>query len=171
MQQDLAASIKDGRWNEQKARLLASGCKVFYFLEGDFKSVQGLPYAALLGAYSTIALLEDVEVLRTADINETKYMIVHIANKCQAIAKHPSLDVVCSKRRKQNAVEDIWVRQLACIPTISDSIAAALIHHFGSLSALREALTDPASFPLVRLSRGSCLGKKRIAKLAEVFLR
>ena len=30
--EDLAASIKDGRWGEQKDRLLKSGCTVIYIL-------------------------------------------------------------------------------------------------------------------------------------------
>ena len=32
--QDLAASIRDGRWAEQKDRLLYCGCKAFYVVEG-----------------------------------------------------------------------------------------------------------------------------------------
>ena len=32
--EDLAASIKDGRWREQRTRLLESGAPVFYIVEG-----------------------------------------------------------------------------------------------------------------------------------------
>ena len=38
------------------------------------------------------------------------------------------------------------------------------------MAALREALSNPESFPVVQLSRGACLGKKRLAKLATVLL-
>ena len=44
--QDLAHSIKDGRWDEQKSRLASCGLHVFYILEGDFKGVEGLPYGS-----------------------------------------------------------------------------------------------------------------------------
>ena len=54
--QDLANSIKDGRWDEQRSRLSSSDLHVFYILEGDFKGAEGLPYGALVGAYTTLVL-------------------------------------------------------------------------------------------------------------------
>ena len=87
----MGASIKDGRWEEQKDRLLNSEYKVFYILEGDFRNVQGcLPYGALFGAYVNASLLEGVAVFRTLNIDETKYLIVSLAKKCQTIPKIPS---------------------------------------------------------------------------------
>ena len=169
--QDLANSIKDGRWDEQRARLSSSGLHVFYILEGDFKAVQGLPYGAIVGAYSNLLLRQGVAtVIRTADIFETKFILTQLAQKCQAIAKPMPLGVVCSKRKKDDDKRSIWIRQLACIPTISEHIAATLLDHFGSMSALREALRSPETLPVVKLSRGSCSFKKRIAKLATILL-
>ena len=168
--QDLAVSIKDGRWEEQKDRLLKSEYKVFYILEGDFRDVKGcLPYGALFGAYTNASLLDGVVVFRTLNIEETKYLIVSLANKCQTISKTPLRGLV-SKRKKDGDTENIWVRQLTCVPTISESIAVVLLKHFGSMSSLREALQEQHSFPKVPLSRSVSLGKARIAKLAEVLL-
>jgi ERCC4-type nuclease len=129
-----------------------------------------LPYGALFGAYANASLLEGVAVLRTVNIEETKYLIVSLAKKCQTMSKHPSRGLA-SKRKKDGDVETIWIRQLTCVPTISESIAVALLKHFGTLSGLREALRGPASFPVVPLSRSASLGKARIAKLAEVLLQ
>ena len=72
--------------------------------------------------------------------------------------------------QERDDTRNIWIRQLACIPTVSEHIAATLIDHFGSMSALREALNSPETFPVVQLSRGACVGKKRVAKLATVLL-
>ena len=80
------------------------------------------------------------------------------------------LRVVSSKSKKEDDTRNIWIRQLACIPTISEHIAATLIDHFGSMAALREALNNPETFPIVQLSRGACIGKNRLAKLATVLL-
>ena len=169
--QDLAHSIKDGRWDEQKSRLASCGLHVFYILEGDFKGVEGLPYGALVGAYTSLLLHAGITtVLRTANIHETKFVLTQLASKCQGVAKPMPLGVVSSKRRKEDDTRNIWIRQLACIPTISEHIAATLIDHFGSMAALREALNNPETFPIVQLSRGACLGKKRVAKLATVLL-
>ncbi len=46
---DFAASIKDGRWKEQSSRLFASGHRVIYIFEGDFRD-SGM-YDSLLGAW------------------------------------------------------------------------------------------------------------------------
>ena len=80
------------------------------------------------------------------------------------------LGVVSSKRKKDDDTRNIWIRQLACVPTISEHIAATILDHFGSMSALREALSSPETFPVVQLSRDSCLGKKRIARLATILV-
>ena len=169
--QDLANSIKDGRWEEQKARLASSGLHVFYILEGDCNGVQGLSYGALSGAYSNFLLRPSITtVVRTTDIFGTKFVLTQLAQKCQTIAKPMPLGVVSSKRKKEDDTRNLWIRQLACIPTISEHIAATLLDHFGSMSALREALSNPDTFPVVQLSRGSCFGKKRICKLATILL-
>ena len=169
--QDFARSILDGRWDEQKARLASSGLHIFYILEGDFKGVEGLPYGALVGAYTNLLLHAGITTaLRTANIYETKFVLTQLAQKCQGVAKPMPLGVVSSKRKKEDDMRNIWIRQLACIPTISENIAATLIDHFESMAALREALSNPETFPVVQLSRGACLGKKRIAKLATILL-
>ena len=169
--QDLANSIKDGRWDEQRTRLASSGLHVFYILEGDFKAVRGLPYGAIVGAYSNLLLHQGIAtVIRTADIFETKFVLTQLASKCQGVAKPMPLGVVSSKRKKEDDTRNIWIRQLACIPTISEHIAATILDHFGSMSALREALRSPETFPVVHLSRSACVGKKRVAKLATVLL-
>ena len=169
--QDLANSIKDGRWDEQKGRFDSSGLHIFYILEGDVKGVEGLPYGALVGAYTNLLMHPGISTaLRTANIYETKFVLTQLASKCQGVAKPMPLGVVSSKRKKEDETRNIWIRQLACVPTISEHIAATILDHFGSMSALREALSSPETFPVVQLSRDSCLGKKRIAKLATILV-
>ena len=122
--QDLANSIKDGRWDEQKSRLASSGLHVSYILEGDFNG-------ALVGNLLLHAGI--TTVLRTANIHETKFVLTQLASKCQGVAKPMPLGVVSSKRRKEDDTRNIWIRQLACIPSISEHIATTLIDHFGSM--------------------------------------
>ena len=168
---DLAKSIKDGRWAEQKDRLLGLGQTVFIILEGNFRNVQGgLPYGALLGAYVNTTLLDGVHAIRTVDLLETKYVIMQLAKKCDTVAKLGPTRGLVSKRKKDSDVEVIWVRQLSAIPTFSEHIANTLLGHFGTMTNLREALRDPRIVPVNPLSRGACLGRARIDKLAEVLL-
>ena len=114
-------------------------------------------------------LLDGVDAIRSIDIVETKYLVVQLAKKCQLTSQPPTRGLA-SKRKKDNDLEIIWVRQLATIPTISENIAAAILREFGTMASLREALRDPKSFPVIPLSRGACLGRARIEKLAEVLL-
>ena len=127
---------------------MCSGMTIFYVLEGDFRNADVLPYGALLGAYTNASLLEGVKVFRTSSIEETKFLIFTLARKCQATSKTPSQGLV-SKRKKESSLENIWVRQLACIPTISESIATAILRHFGTLANIREALQQPLHFPKI----------------------
>ena len=170
--QDMAASIKDGRWEEQQSRLLSSGCQIFYILEGSFKETRWLSYGSLLGAYTKVSLLPNLKVLRSTDIYETKFMLMQLVQRCEAryTDQRFSNQLCTSKRKKDDDVRNIWIRQIACIPTFSEHIATALVDHFESISALRDALREPPTFPVVLLRNGSKLGKKRIARLSSVLL-
>ena len=116
------------------------------------------------------ALVTGVHAIRTVDLMETKYIVVQLAKKCQTFAKLGPARGLVSKRKKDSDVEVIWVRQLSAIPTFSEHIANTLLGHFGTMTNLREALRDPKNFPVIPLSRGACLGRARIDKLAEVLL-
>ena len=130
-----------------------------------------MPYGSLLGAYTNAALLEGVHIFRTLTIQETKFLTIQLAKKCQTTAQAPSRGLA-SKRKKDSSLENIWIRQLTCIPSISEGIAIILLQQFGTMSKLKEALEeDPRHFPQVPLSRGACLGKARINKLREVLLQ
>ena len=115
-------------------------------------------------------LLDGVGVIRSVAIMETKYIVVQLAKKCQTVAKPSPTRGLASKRKKDSDVEIIWVRQLSAIPTFSEHIATTLLGNFGTMANLREALRDPKNFPVIPLSRGACLGRARIDKLAEVLL-
>ena len=112
---------------------------MFYVFEGDFRNRAELPYAALVGAFVNTTIRDGVQVLRTVDIVETKYLLMQLARKCQSVAALPAQRGLASKRKKDCDVDVIWVRQLATIPTISEHIATALLKQFVTMGNLREA--------------------------------
>ena len=63
---DFAASLADGRWREQSARLFASGHQVIYVFEGDFRATGGM-YPSLVGAWLN-SELRRCYVFRTLDL-------------------------------------------------------------------------------------------------------
>ena len=163
---DLAASIIDGRWVEQTSRMMTSGySRVFYLVEGDLSSTS-LPHETLLGACINAELRDGVHVVRTACVEETGMVVMQLVKKCAGKARGvPS--GICPPSKRQRDSETVWIRQLMCIPSISERVARKLLEHFGDMRTLREALGDMNSFPRVRLDARTCIGKARLQLLAR----
>ena len=162
---DLAASIIDGRWTDQTSRMMTSGySRVFYLVEGDLSSTN-LPHETLLGACINAELRPGSHLIRTACVEETAIAIRLLIDKCARPPGVPSGIQPKSKRVRDS--ETVWVRQLMCIPSISERIARLLLDHFGTLRALQEALEDIDRFPRIRLDARTCIGKTRLHMLAR----
>jgi ERCC4-type nuclease len=168
---DLASSIKSGRWSEQTSRLhQAVYARIFFIVEGDLRWPD-FPYKSLLGALLNAELRPSSHVIRSVDVDETAAIAIALSGKTgsppPSIPSGLSPPKPTSKRKRDS--ETVWSRQLMCIPSISEKTAKALLNHFGNLPALIAALSDPNSFPRVRLDARSCVGKKRIELLCKNF--
>ena len=170
---DLAASLASGRWSDQTSRLHHAGFgRVFILVEGDLR-VPAFPYQSLLAACVNAELRRNSHVIRTIDADETAMVIKLLCKKggepppgVPSGVSAPALPR--SKRAHDSDGEHVWVRQLMCIPTISERIARALLAEFGSPAALAQALSgNLKEFPRVRLDAKTCLGKTRIETLAK----
>ena len=161
---DLSKSICDGRFNEQKGRLMECGSKVLIIVEGDFRNAR-LPYDCLLGACAAAFARDDCPVFRTMSINETATTLRHLAKHACSTAPAPTLGI--SKRKRDE--DHVFIRMLMCIPSFSESVARAIADHFGTVGELRTALQDLKSFPEIRINPSALLGKARIKRLAAAF--
>ena len=162
---DLARSIIDGRLVDQTARLLRSGYSyVFLLVEGDLSSTN-LPHETLLGACVNAELRAGSHLIRSACAEETALVIQQLVRKCAAPPGIPSGIQPKSKRVRDS--KTVWVRQLMCIPSISENIARRLLDHFGDLRSLQHALVDLDNFPRIRLNSRTCIGKIRLQMLAR----
>ena len=170
---DLASSLASGRWTDQTSRLhQASFSKVFILIEGDLRAPD-FSYQSLLGACMNAELRKNSHVIRTLDADETAMVIKQLCKKAGGPAPGVSSGLSApilprSKRERDSTEEIVWIRQLMCVPSISERIARALLNEFGSLPALVQALSgDLKAFPKVRLDARTCLGKTRVASLAR----
>lgn len=70
---DLASSIKDGRFHEQKYRLRKCGLEnVIYMVESYKRNVQyGLPAATLMQAIVNTSILDEFNIVRTDSLKHT----------------------------------------------------------------------------------------------------
>ncbi len=158
-------SVQDGRWYEQTARLLDSGCKVGFIVEGDLKSVH-FPYESLLGAAVNAELRRNCHVFRTTDIWETALLLRHLVLKMEHCSTSAPNGLRLTPKRKRDAdSETCWMRMLMCIPSVSEMVAKALLKQFGTLANLQSALVDISTFPRVQLNERSCVGAKRLKTL------
>ena len=108
---------------------------------------------------------------------EVRHSVVRLlVQKGEVPAGQPSgVGTALTTKRKRDAEPAlVCMRQLMCIPTISENISRRLVNHFGTLSALQEALRgDKKKFPNINLDdRGKTkLGKARLATLSSTQLR
>jgi len=167
--QDLANSIKIGRWGEQSKRLYESNCKIFYIIEGDLRDTT-MPYNALVSAILNAEMRAHTHVIRTMDVDETATYIRHLYQKCEG-SLSTGIPTIITKKRKRDANKDIvFARQLMCIPSISENVAKKLYEQFGNITKLQEALQSKAKFPKVALDEKHNIGKKRIEILCTYLL-
>ena len=165
---DLAQSIVSGRWRDQLHRLRETGCRIIFLVEGDLRTTT-LNYDSILGAVVNCQLRKESCVIRTMDIHETAAVVRHLVAKGESEPGMPPSSLAApgvAKRDRDNERKTCWVRQLMCVPTVSERIAKKLLDEYGSLPSIQRALQTPKSFKRIRLDDRFCLGKERIKKLA-----
>ena len=124
---DLPGSIIDGRWVDQTARLMTSGYRyVFFVVEGDLSSTN-LPHETLLGACLNAELRPGSHLIRSACIEETVLVIKQLADKLAGGPPGIPSGLQPKSKRERNE-ETVWIRQLMCIPSISERIARLLFY-------------------------------------------
>ena len=112
-----------------------------------------------------VELRKNFHLIRSCNVEETAAILRHLVQKCGGAPpgvptgiRAPELKLCKRTRFKEKPI--VFIRQLMCIPSISERIARRLLAHFGGLPALQHALADLDSFPKVRLDNGY-LGKAR----------
>ena len=103
------------------------------------------------------------------DLHETAAVVRHLVAKGESEPGMPPSTLTVPgvpKRERDNERMTCWVRQLMCVPTVSERIAKKLLDEYGSLPSIQRALQTPKSFKRIRLDDRFCLGKERIEKLA-----
>ena len=176
---DFRASIVDGRFAEQRSRLLESGFDVVYIVEGDLRAVDAGRKRELYSNVLTAMLhleARGCQVLRSYSTGETfelLSLLVAQRDKCPQGMPSPSSGVVpprkspVSKTDREAAPRMVFTRMLRCIPGMSERAAFALAETFGdSLPALQRALLEP-NFPKVQIGGDKCLGHARLKRLRE----
>lgn len=165
---DLSASIIDGRYREQKKRILSQGIsKVIYLFEGSVDSYKGsIPKDTVYSTIVNCSLRDNIQVLQSSGIEESVafiekiYKNLHkyeVGGGCSISYQEAS---VKQKRNKNIGPYECYLHQLSQIPGISYSTAKAIAEEYGSMMEIMDSLSaDPDLFVEFRVNDRK-LGKK-----------
>ena len=187
---DLAASIRDGRYAEQSFRL--NGCvvpnhNIYYLIEGTLSSYNQhktrLDRKSLLSALTTISYFKGFSLHRTNSIGESAEWLLSFADKIrrqsgsgyyEEAASGSSATVVSdyvavsSRVKKDNVTSsNIGAIMLAQIPGVSTAVATAVMDHASTMKGLIEMLeNNPKSLDgVVTITKSG--KERRISKTAR----
>lgn len=178
---DLGASIKDGRYKEQKTRLLSnSNNNIFYIIEGNIELCTTLKQKALLGSIINMIFRDNIKVIFSSNINQTFNILLQIKDKFNSgkfkkittninglIENNHTLDkndYISSIKlnKKQNMDKKTCnIIQLATIPGISKNISTIILEKYNTIANLIEQFKLNDANMLEEIN----LGKRKLGKV------
>jgi crossover junction endonuclease MUS81 len=136
---DLKSSIKDGRYEEQKLRLKATGVYIVYIIEGkpDSKMVTTSLISLVMrdhfGVIRSDNLVDTINIIETLIRRADDYYPIHTVT--------PTYESVIKVGKKENMTPSVcFTAQLMQIPGISDTLAKPVSEHFGTMSNMVKML-------------------------------
>ena len=158
-EKDLAASIKDGRYREQKLRMLhtTNTHHCTYIIENPYHwDVHACPSSSYIGAIMNTMYRDGMHVVIVPNVQSTAEWICKVAEKC---VEHPHKFVATSsadkeylsmcrvKTKKQDNidVQTCFQLQLCQIPGISQKLATSISEKYPSWRALLGSLNECSS--------------------------
>lgn len=175
---DLISSIKDGRYKEQKYRLLSSGCKITYIIEGDdIISSKQNKYDLLSSVYMHLIYRDNISLIFTRNISETATFILTLCTKIidkpeSFIRKETEyVDNIKMKKIKNITPELCYIMQLSQIPTISTILAKNIQKSFPTLTTLLQTIQNCHNIDdkINILTSINKIGKEKAIKILEYF--
>ncbi len=148
---DLLASIKDGRYKNQKAVLFQSGYKpsqIYYIIEGNIKlTATSKSQKPLVGALINTMLRDKICTMITRGVDETYALICDIFERVKADPdkyKNPSVagQIITMTQGDKITPEICFRNQLCQIPDVSEKTASAVMGRFSTMKSLILELHD-----------------------------
>lgn len=159
---DLSSSIIDGRYNEQKHRLLQSGAQIVYIIEGLSKNNYGVPLTTLYSIMYTLQVRDKIIVLRSNSLEETISLITMLGKKfdeSKEIQQCYNATII-----RKSSSHDVYLSMLCCIPGVSQVIGKKIQSYFASFSELIDHINKGKT--LVHIDKiGNKLSQKIISHL------
>lgn len=171
---DLKSSLKDGRFSEQKARILSSDfLKKIYIFEGhvddDFKNIYDQICIRLLLKYN-------IFVIHSDSVSHTAKLIKTLLDKCvkdksyfeTGTTEINYIDTVKIQKKSNLTKENCFILQLAQIPLVSKKLATTIANHYTTFTELIEVLDGNIDEFQAKIKNDNVkIGKKTIQTLLD----
>jgi crossover junction endonuclease MUS81 len=180
---DLLSSIKDGRYKEQKHRLLASGVTTInYIIEGDnITSIKNSNNQKVLTSIYLNSIYRDkINVFFTSNTDDTCTFLLLLATKiidkpenfiCNSNNNNDYIDVCKIKTKKSSNIDKdtCYLLQLSQIPTISKEIAKKIKEIYPTMPILIQTLESKSDLKekIKLLASIDGIGSKKAAIIIE----
>jgi ERCC4-type nuclease len=174
---DIAQSIKDGRYKEQKYRTMEfqkkTKCKIVYLFEdfiefdNDNSKLFGLDLSVIKNTFINSIFRDNYHVICVRDTKESAAFISSLAN---TLKNNPSIYfeesipqedyeqcVINSKKKKHITKDNCLILQIACIPGFSSKHAKSIQSHFnvknmrGLVDVIQEKIKETSKNPLLEI--------------------
>jgi len=195
---DLASSIKDGRYIEQSYRLTGSEIpnhNIFYLVEGVLKYYNSqkarLERKSLLSSFISISYYKGFSIHRTDDTTESAEWILAYANKLQKEKKkqpyynrenainstsektntqYDYVNVVSKVKKDNITKENIGAIMLMQIPNVSSSIAIAVMEKYTNLyNLIIEMEQNPNVLESIKITQNNKTRKISKPTMANIY--
>jgi len=146
---DLDKSIKDGRYKEQKNRIIHSlnlKIRKIYLIEGTNMNNFKLPKSTFTSVIYNTMIRDNIHIIKSNNIEETIKIIDNIYKRCNKFGEkiykniyenNEEYKTLCHIKKKNNITKEIcYLNQYQQIPGISKNIAEIIYNKYGSLKEL-----------------------------------
>jgi ERCC4-type nuclease len=178
---DLEASMKDGRYREQRTRMqaaaTASGAHILYVLEGDINTVRSFSKETVWKWLDRLMFVHKISVYQTRTVDETALFLKTLAEKWQEdqtefrdgkVTAYTTTIKNHTKGEQRDDPHNFAVSVLTCCKGISSTTAEAILkgcggHLEGVWAATEQQLAD------LKLSEKQRVGPAKAKKLVSLL--
>ena len=165
---DLAASIVDGRYRDQRRRLAESQIPFIYIFEGRITNNESVKEAALLGSLINMALLYRIGYIQTDSPRQTVDVVTSILAKMSqgtlTLADVPAMAPDTLPTKKHLRAKHLFANQLALVPGLTLKKAKAIAVRYPTFKSLIDAFEKDGQDCLYSLG---LVGKTSSRKIYE----
>ena len=167
---DLGASIKDGRYKEQKIRLLSNHKdNIFYIIEGNINFCETISTKAILGSIINMIFRDNIKIIYSKDLKQTEDIIIQIKEKFDSKKFDNNKNnlktdyISCIKVNKKENLDKKTcnIIQLATIPGVSKKTSTIILEKYIDLNQLIINFKEKEKLLLKDLQ----IGKKKLGKV------